>query len=157
MDASRRTLIEGRLQRLIVKNNGRITPDAVIADAQDKESPLHGVFEWDDSKAAHQYRLEQARELIRSVKVEIVTSERIISTVRYIRDPSAAGEQGYVEVSKIRGEREIALTALRSEIGRLSTIAERVEGLSYALDLISEFKAFKQGFSLLENKVKEAA
>lgn len=154
MEMSKRTAIEHRLDQIIRLNNGRITPDAVIEDARSKKSPLHDQFEWDDSKAAHQYRLEQAREIIRSVKMEIVTSERIVSTVRYIRDPSATGkEQGYVEVSKIRDERSIASDALRSECGRLSAMVERVEGLASALGLHKEFEQFKLGVDLLSSRV----
>lgn len=41
----------------------------IVKNAKDKESPIHDYFEWDDSDAAHKYRLEQARHLIKRVKV----------------------------------------------------------------------------------------
>ena len=37
---------------------------AVVEEARDENHPLHNDFEWDDTEAAHQYRLQQARHLI---------------------------------------------------------------------------------------------
>jgi len=37
----------------------------VVKSARSKSSPLHAQFEWDDTKAGHEYRLQQARGLIR--------------------------------------------------------------------------------------------
>jgi hypothetical protein len=39
----------------------------VVEAARPKESPLHGSFTWDDTKAAQQWRIQQARQLIRAV------------------------------------------------------------------------------------------
>ncbi len=51
--------------RSIYEKNGRsITPATVLAEAKRASSPLHKYFEWDDRKAAHLYRLTQAREMI---------------------------------------------------------------------------------------------
>jgi len=50
--------------------HGHLTPDLVVQAAQDEQSPIHSIFEWDDGKAAHQHRLWQARRLIRSVQIE---------------------------------------------------------------------------------------
>lgn len=61
-----------RLDSLVEKNNGDITPEIVLKDAESKRSPLHSAFEWNDSAAAHAHRLEQARYLIRAVKIEHV-------------------------------------------------------------------------------------
>lgn len=46
---------------------GELTPKDVVDDARNPNSPLHSFFEWDDSAAAEQHRLHQARGLIRSV------------------------------------------------------------------------------------------
>lgn len=49
--------------------DGGLHPEVVVSRAENPESPLHHAFEWDDSEAARQYRLDQARLLIRSVRV----------------------------------------------------------------------------------------
>jgi len=57
--------VKAELDKLTV--DGKLTAQAVVDAARDESHPLHGYFEWDDSKAAHQYRLHQARALIRVV------------------------------------------------------------------------------------------
>jgi hypothetical protein len=60
------------LEKIRGHNSGDLTPEMVITAATSKKSPLHSLFEWDDAKAGHQYRLQQAGLLIRSVVVTIV-------------------------------------------------------------------------------------
>ena len=55
-----------KLQELRDKNEG-LTASIVIEDAKNKNSVLHGAFEWNDSKAAHEWRLHSARHLMRAV------------------------------------------------------------------------------------------
>ena len=62
--------IAGELQRIWTEKGQRLTPAAIVAEASDDTHPLHGCFEWDDSLAAEQHRLWQARMLIRSVRVQ---------------------------------------------------------------------------------------
>lgn len=50
---------------------GQITPPDVVDAARDPKSPLHQHFEWDDSAAAEEWRLAQARTLIASVRVKL--------------------------------------------------------------------------------------
>lgn len=62
--------------------NGKLTAPDVIKDARSPTSPLHKYFEWDDSKAAQQYRLSQARQLIAHVYVRSVDNTDIPKPVR---------------------------------------------------------------------------
>lgn len=55
------------LEFLRAQSKGELTPEDVLNDAKNDNSPLHSYFEWDDGKAAHQHRLRQARGLIRAV------------------------------------------------------------------------------------------
>lgn len=56
------------LQEIYHRHN-RLTPDIVLNEARDPAHPLHSRFEWTDAVAAEKYRREQARALIRSVRV----------------------------------------------------------------------------------------
>lgn len=58
-----------RLELLRERHGGTLDPADVVADARRSRSPLHKFFEWNDSEAAEQYRLEQARKLIRAVVI----------------------------------------------------------------------------------------
>ncbi len=50
---------------------GAIDPKDLLELARPKKSPIHHIFEWDDSRAAEKFRLDQARLLIRCLVVEI--------------------------------------------------------------------------------------
>lgn len=47
----------------------RLTPSLVVESAKPRSSPLHDEFEWDDKKAGYEYRLAQARTLIRVIPI----------------------------------------------------------------------------------------
>src|ERR1700756_5197076 len=78
------------------ERHGKITPKLVVDDAKSKTSPLHRFFDWNVTRAAYKFWLDQARELIASVTVVVHTDHRTITSVAYVRDPNAeAHEQGY--------------------------------------------------------------
>jgi hypothetical protein len=60
------------LEALARLSGGVLTPDQVLAAAARTNSPLHGYFTWDDTEAAKAWRLHQARQLIASVKVQLI-------------------------------------------------------------------------------------
>ena len=62
--------IRRELSRLYGQHGG-LTAETVVEAARPEESPLHGQFEWDDTEAAHQFRLVQSRSLMRRVGVII--------------------------------------------------------------------------------------
>lgn len=64
------------LELLRKECKGELTPEDVLADARHDNSPLHSFFEWDDSAAAEQHRLSQARGLIRAVVAVYVTDDK---------------------------------------------------------------------------------
>lgn len=50
----------GREFEQIEKENGYITPEAVVDRARPEDSVMHKLFEWNDSIAAEKYRTQQA-------------------------------------------------------------------------------------------------
>lgn len=55
-----------------------LTPETLLDANRDESAPLHSEFEWDDTVAAEEYRLVQARYLIRMlcVKPEVEQAEK---------------------------------------------------------------------------------
>lgn len=53
---------------------GPVTARDVLEAAHSDNSPLHSYFEWDDAKAAELQRLGVAREMVKTVRVRVVTS-----------------------------------------------------------------------------------
>lgn len=158
MSGAKREAIRKRLEELEQANGDRLTPDEVVAEAKSKKSVLHDQFEWDDSKAAHQHRLDQARDLITSVRVVIHTDRTIVRGVAYIRDPNASGnEQGYVHIRTLRKEPDAAREAVINEVARVKDSMRRLKHLAAALDLSHEVEYMLNGVIEFEHKVGSVA
>lgn len=120
-------------------NNGRITPDDVVADARKKDSPLHDLFEWDVKKAAAHHWKETARSLIRSVEVRVTVNNITVSAPVYVRDPTQeTGKQGYIAVSELRRDHDGARFAIVNEFQRAADLLRRARSLAVALDIDEE-------------------
>ncbi len=110
---------------------GRLTPAQVVETAESKDSPLHAFFEWDDAKAGAAYRIEQARELIRRVKIEVTVEDRSFRVVGYVRDPEKEpNKPGYVATMRVTA-RTVA-DMMRAELEAVSADLARVVGLADA-------------------------
>lgn len=66
----------------IREEHGILTPQVVVRAAAADDHPLHHRFEWDDAKAGHQYRLQQARQLIRIVREKYIDRSGAPADVR---------------------------------------------------------------------------
>ena len=53
------------LETIRHQNGGILRPGDIVDFARDENTSLHSRFEWDDDAAAVQYRLEQARRIVR--------------------------------------------------------------------------------------------
>lgn len=58
---------------IIKKEYGSITPENVLDYAKNPKTSIHKLFEWDDKKAAHQHRLQQARLFINNIQITIIS------------------------------------------------------------------------------------
>lgn len=155
MTSEQKAAVRERLQRLADANGGVLTPDAVVADARKKDSPLHAHFEWDTKKAAAAYWLQQARELIRSVVVTVRTETHNVTAVAYVRDPRQSHEsQGYVSVTSVRSDADLAREVLVEEFGRVASMLRRARQVAQVLEageevenLITQVVGLRQRFA----------
>jgi len=63
------------LDGLAQQRGGDLTPEIVVNDAADPDSPIHRCFDWDNDKAGDKWRLHQARQLIGSIIVEVTVKD----------------------------------------------------------------------------------
>ena len=104
------------LETIRKRSGGILRPADVVAFASDPKTALHARFEWDDTKAAHLYRLEQARAIIRcSVKVMHDDNPPIRAYVSLVDDrQNGESYRGIGDVMADAGLRETLLSqALR--------------------------------------------
>lgn len=133
--SDQRDAIRQRLAELELNGGGRLTPAAVVEDAKDPASPLHDCFQWDDEKAAHAHRLDQARSLITGIRIVQKTDRTAVRAVFYVRDPSAADdEQGYVSTTTLRSDADSARAAIVAEFSRVADMLRRAREIAKALE-----------------------
>ena len=102
-----RAEIVGRELEDIQKRKGALTPDIVLKDASRKTSKIHSCFEWDNTKAAHAFRLNQARYMLRSIEVVIETDDdkdetRTIELRAFQNVENEDGDKVYVTLNQAR-------------------------------------------------------
>lgn len=132
------TAIIERLQQL-QDASGVITPDDVLADAENPESPLHDQFDWDDSSAARKYRKAQARTLLNSVQLVLHEKKHLISSIAYVRSPDAGPkEQGYVSTVVLRDDKARARRVLIAELERAESALQRAYDVANAVGLSAD-------------------
>jgi len=105
---------------------GKLLPADVVEAARDPMSPLHGQFEWDDSAAAEAYRLQQAGDLIRRVKITLTVEDKPVRVVRYVSTQQEA-PSSYRVVT-----RAPMVDLMQVELRRLLGNIDRVKALAQA-------------------------
>lgn len=78
----------------LASQSDELTPEMVVEAASVPTSSLHGLLCWDDTKAAHEFRLYQARGLIRRVLVHHVTTNEDVETTRNFVSVTIVDEEG---------------------------------------------------------------
>lgn len=123
------------------RDHGYVTAERVVQAARVADHVWHHRFVWDDAVAAHQHRLDQARTLIRSVRYEVRHENRVLSTVAYIRDPDAAGdEQAYVSVARLATDADRARSAVLAEFSRVASALKRARDLAAVLGVVDRIE-----------------
>lgn len=67
--------IVGSIVEQIEETEGKVTSEKLLDVAKDPDSPIHNMFEWDDTKAAEKYRLSTSAHIINGLRVVVKTSE----------------------------------------------------------------------------------
>lgn len=122
--------IRSELEKIRVECGGTIPCGAVVERARAEEHPLHDRFEWDDTKAAHQHRLQQERQLIRICVVEVPQVEMPIRQYVSIIEDRGEGRAGYRRVEDVLSDEYRRLRLLEQSLG--------------------DFERFQQKYAVLE-------
>lgn len=121
--------------------DGVLTPEDVVTAAEPEDSPLHELFTWNNEVAGHKHRLDEARALIRTIKIKIVTTTREIRLPAYIRDPEVpAHQQGYIRTALVRTREESIDAALQNEVDRVEAALVRGRKIAKGLEREADFE-----------------
>ena len=72
---TRHAIYLAELEEIAARHEGLLRPEDVVEYARDPATALHARFEWNNSKAAHAYRLFQARQFIRVSVRQLATAQ----------------------------------------------------------------------------------
>lgn len=90
-----------------ISKKEKITPERIVEVAKDENSLLHNYFEWDDTKAGEKYRLFQAKTLLTSVRVELVSTGESSNHVKTVIKVEETPLQIYAPTVKALDDEEI--------------------------------------------------
>jgi hypothetical protein len=114
-----------RIDAIVQQNGGSVSREDVLDDARNLDSPLHPAFEWDDPVAAEQWRLEQARYLLRSINVVIekpdgeTTETRAFVHVNIETEDVTEQGPAFVTVQRALGDDELRRQLILEALARI--------------------------------------
>ena len=136
--------IKQELEYISDQNNGVLRPIDVIEYAKDENTALHNCFEWDDSKAAHEHRLWQARQVIR-VHVTVLpgSNDPVRAYVSLKTDRYASGG-GYRTISAVLQDKNMRDQMLREALEEFSVYEDKYNRLSELKPIFNAAKKVRQ-------------
>lgn len=139
-----------------IRDDGRLTPEAIVEAAREPDSVLHGEFEWRDDVAAHHHRLAVARALIREIRVEVVdTPRRQITRLSYVHDPRVK-TQAYIPLSMAARNKVLAREVMEAELSRCESAVIRAREVADVIGLRDELDELLLALTAVKKKAARA-
>lgn len=131
------------LELLRKQFKGELTPEDVLEDAKNGNSPLHSFFEWSDTEAARQFRLQQARGLIRAVVAIYVQPDRPAVRTKafvHINEPSAPHYREASHAMSMQKTRQMVLDRAMNELKAWKARYRELEEFAAMIRVIDAFE-----------------
>lgn len=141
----------GEIVEKIEAAEGVCHPARLVEEARGEESPIHDLFEWRDDVAAERYRVDQARRVLRSLRVvteHVEVKSPAFVHVRHVTDEGVT--DGYMST----------LTAMANEVtkaGVLGDALRQLNGLRHRYELLAELKPVWQALDAVTSDEKTDA
>ena len=120
------------LEEIRLENGGLLRPCDMVASAKPTSSPLHDMFEWDNSAAAEQWRLQQARQIINvvvTVDPNISGNKKLRAFVSINRDRNETGG-GYRSMVEVISDAEMRKELMKEAMQSLSHWEQKYQDLA---------------------------
>lgn len=119
--------VVGKIFEQIEERDGIVTRIALLLEASEKDSPIHELFEWNDSEAAYKYRLMQAGDIIRHISVVITEDEDkpVRAFVNVNTDDGQQADGLYMNVKKAMQDEESRKIVLRRALHELKIFEKK--------------------------------
>jgi hypothetical protein len=142
--------VVAELKRLLKKDKGFLKPETVVESARSKQSILHKYFVWDDTEAAHLYRLSQASVLIRTtVHFLEINGERRSVRAFVSLAPDRDKGSGYREMVSVLSNPGLREQMLRDALDELAMFELRYQHLRELADVFAASKKARKELTQL--------
>lgn len=122
-----------------LESEGRLTPANLVEEARPVDAPMHRAFEWDDAKAAENYRRQQATQMIRAIVVresDVIEGGKEAVQVKVFNQPEKGGV--YESLRTILLDEEKAGSLMDKAKAELRTFRIKYSQLERLARLMSE-------------------
>ena len=144
--------VKAELERL--KAGGVIKPADVVSFARNEDTALHACFTWDDGEAAQQYRLLEARNILRVyVTTEASDTSSVRAFVSLTTDRTKEGG-GYRSIADVMSDDTLRERMLADAFAQFKTMQQRYKSLQQLSKVWEAVDAAEQESSL---KLQNAA
>lgn len=155
--------VREELLSIMKRNRGVLLPADVVTRASNPKSVLHKHFEWDDSEAAYEHRMWQARNLINKVELTIIrkdpkTKREITITTRQFqsRKSKRYGGGGYESIEDIMRSPKKRAEMVAQVTYELDAYRERYKDLTELNNIWSAIEVVSSTISSPDRKAKRA-
>lgn len=123
--------VREELEAIRSHHGGILRAEDVVEFARDETTALHRQFEWDDTEAAHQYRLEQARRVIRLrvTVTENLGSDRPVPMYVSLSSDRVIPGGGYRPFVDVMSDEQMRAELLRQAMEEFNRVARKYHAL----------------------------
>ncbi len=128
------------LSRIAREHGGKLLPLDVVESARPKDSPLHSKFTWDDTKAAQEHRLWQARQLISVTVIHLPNAKPTQMFVSLSPDRTKKSG-GYRHIVDVLNDEQMTAQLLQDaldDMRRFTAKYRRLEKLAKVVEAMDE-------------------
>lgn len=143
----------GEHLRALKEKHGELDKYILLEDSRAEDALLHNCFEWDDTKAAEGFRLNQAQSFITNITCVIVDDEgKETEPVRAfvnVADQSHAQRGSFVAIMDAMSDEKHRAIVLKNALGELVAFQNKYSQLT---ELAKVFEAIED--TIKESEVK---
>jgi hypothetical protein len=113
-----------------IAREGAAAPRIIAEEAKDENHAFHPLLEWNDEKAAGEYRVGQARAVIRSVRVLRDGDEgEADSGPAFVHVKPTNGAEGYQKIDDAMASEDVRKAVIREAMSQLNGFRRRYKHL----------------------------
>lgn len=127
-----------QVMRQLEEQRGFVQPADLVQVAAPLDSPIHDMFEWDDTKAGVRYRLHQARMIINHVQVELVDDKRSDAFYSAVVQVDDVPTRGYFSAEKVLSDDELYASVLNQAIRELKYWQKKYKTITELKGVVDE-------------------